>query len=106
MLEIAKQFLKKLEDRGDIELMLYSGFIEKPYGNIFHFNSKEYILTGEADYALGGNAPFLVEKENGRVVSFGTSAKFEYYVESYENGTLTPSLHTYWYPEEDRFSHK
>ncbi|MAX71385.1 MAG: hypothetical protein CMC76_09845 [Flavobacteriaceae bacterium] len=106
MLEIAEKFLKKLESQGSVELMLYEEPIKKTYGNIYHFNSKKFILTQEMDHALGGNAPFLVEKESGRVVGFGTAVKFEDYVNAYENSTLVPTLHTYWYPDEDRFSHK
>ncbi|KFF09146.1 hypothetical protein [Chryseobacterium luteum] len=62
MLQIAERYLKKIGE-GSIEAMIYSDdTIKKPYGNIYFFNSKKFILTGEFKYELGGNAPFLVEK--------------------------------------------
>ncbi|KPE50500.1 hypothetical protein [Chryseobacterium indologenes] len=105
MLEIAERFIRRVVDKS-IEPMLYDNIIKKPYGNIYSFNSKESILTGNFNKSLVGNAPFLVEKETGRVVGFGTSGSLEDYLEAYENGTFTSALDTYWYPDEDRFDYK
>ena len=47
MLDIAERYLRKLREIGDntIEPMIYADHtIKKPYGNIYSFNSKEYIL--------------------------------------------------------------
>ena len=109
MLEIADRYLKKLREIGDnsIEPMIYTDdIIKKPYGNIYFYNSKEYILTGNFNKSLMGNAPFLVEKENGRVAGFGTAGRLEDYIESYENGTLGLCSTRYWYPDEDRFDYE
>jgi hypothetical protein len=106
MLNIAELYLKKIGEDGN-EAMLYNDdTIKKPYGNIYLYNSKKFILTGDFKYAFGGNAPFLVEKETGRVVNFGTAGRLEDYVKSYEDGTLGLCLTTYWYPDEDRFDYK
>ncbi|MGG5209415.1 YrhB domain-containing protein [Chryseobacterium sp. MIQD13] len=106
MLQIAERYLKKLEEEG-VEAMISSNdTIKKPYGNIYFYNSKKFILTGDFRYAVGGNAPFLVEKEAGRVVTFSTSGTLDSDIQSYENGTMTPSLDLYWYPDEDRFDYK
>lgn len=107
MLSIAERYLKKKEDGKDLEIIIYpDGIMKKPYGNIYHYNSKEYILTGNFNKSLVGNAPFLVEKETGRVVNFGTANRLEDYIKSYENGTMGLCLTTYWYPDEDRFDYK
>ncbi|MDR3024039.1 YrhB domain-containing protein [Chryseobacterium sp.] len=108
MLDIAERYLQRLGKRGKhIEVMIYiDDIIKKPYGNIYFYNSKEYILTGNFNKSLVGNAPFLVEKKTGRVVGFGTAGRLEDYIEAYENGTLSTALDTYWYPDEDRFDYK
>ena len=109
LLQIAERYLKRKGERGDenIEVMIYTNdIIKKPYGNIYFYNSKEFILTGNFNKSLMGNAPFLVEKEAGRVVRFGTAAKLEDYIKSYENDTMILCSTTYWYPDEDRFSSK
>ncbi|WP_454047821.1 YrhB domain-containing protein [Chryseobacterium sp. Marseille-Q8038] len=109
MLQIAERYLKRLGELGgeSIEVMIrLDDIIKKTYGNIYRYNSKEYLLTGDFNKSLIGNAPFLVEKKDGRVVTFGTAARLEDYIRSYENGTMTPSLDLYWYPDEDRFDYK
>lgn len=106
MLQIAERYLEKISEEG-IEAMLYSDdIIKKPYGNIYLHNSKQFILTGDFKYAVGGNAPFWVEKETGRVVTFGTAGRLEDYIKAYENGTLSAALDTYWYPDEDWYDYK
>ena len=62
MLKIAERFIKRIVSK-HIEPMLYNDIIKKPYGNIYSFNSKEYILTGDFDKSLMGGGPFLVEKK-------------------------------------------
>lgn len=63
MLEIADRFIRKIVDKS-IEPMIYiDDIIKKSYGNIYHFNSKKYILTGVFKYALMGGGSFLVEKK-------------------------------------------
>ncbi len=105
MLQIAERFIRRIVDES-IEPMLYEDIIKKSYGNIYSFNSKETILTGNFNKTLVGAGPFLIEKKTGRVVSFGTSGILENEIKAYENGTMIPSSDLYWYPDEDRFSSK
>ncbi|WP_295220132.1 hypothetical protein [uncultured Chryseobacterium sp.] len=110
MLAIAERYLEsKAQHFGgsDIEVVILTDLtIKKPYGNIYDYQSKEYVLTGNFNKSLTGHAPFLVEKKSGRVVRFGTAGSLESYIEDYEKGILTPTLTRYWYPEEDRFDYK
>ncbi|MDR3024040.1 hypothetical protein [Chryseobacterium sp.] len=107
MLDIAERYLGKRRGKSSIEPMIYENeIIKKSYGSIYFYDSKEYILTGNFNKSLAGNAPFLVEKKTGRVVQFSTAGILENDIKAYENGTLSTSLHTYWYPDEDRFDYK
>ena len=110
MLDIAERYLKSRAEKfggADIEVVILTDhIIIKPYGNIYDYQSKEFLLTGDFNKSLVGNAPFLVEKKAGRVVSFGTSGNLDDYIKSYENDTLGLCLTTYWYPDEDRFDYK
>ena len=106
MLKIAEHFTR-FSVKPHIEPMIYSDhIIKKPYGNIYHYDSRKYILTGDFNYSLAGKGPFLVEKETGRVVPFGTARSLEDSLEAYENDTLMPCLTRYWYPEDERFDYK
>lgn len=94
MLDIAERFIRRIVDES-IEPMLYEEIIKKSYGNIYSFNSKETILTGNFNKTLAGAGPFLIEKKTGRVVSFGTSGILENEIKAYENGTMIPSSDLY-----------
>ncbi len=84
MLEIAKKYLKKLEEEKAQEL------------------GQE---TLDPKYAINAS-PFLVEKKRRRVLHFGTHYDSEQQYEDYKNGNLQTALDSFWYPDEDRYSHK
>lgn len=98
MLIIAEKYMVFSSDE-DTELILYQGrIIEKPYGNIYYYNDKIYIETGDFQHHVV-TGPFLVEKSTGRVVNFGTAHPLEFCIDEYEKGTMIPSLDRYWYPD-------
>lgn len=51
------------------------------------YGSKKHYETKNDDYAILGNAPFLVEKETGRIIQFGTAHSTKEYIQQYEEGT-------------------
>jgi hypothetical protein len=92
--EIAKAYIEanqlRPEDQTDgNKLILSEGeTIEKEYGWHFFSAPSKFIETEDIRYAIAGNAPFLIEKENGRLVEFGTAYPIEYYIEQYEKNLL------------------
>ncbi|RCU52932.1 hypothetical protein DU002_00005 [Corallincola holothuriorum] len=58
--------------------------IEKPWGWVFFYQSKEYVETGNFIYMLGGNAPYIVNRHTGELSETGTCEPIEYYIEEYE----------------------
>jgi hypothetical protein len=61
---------------------------EKPYGWIFGWTSKRYLETRRLEDAVAGNGPFLVERDGGRVVQFGSGAPAAE-IADYEEGLAT-----------------
>ncbi|SEC37168.1 hypothetical protein SAMN04489761_2806 [Tenacibaculum sp. MAR_2009_124] len=106
MLDVAQKYIEKKAKMTNLPLILYKRVTKRDYGNIYGYTSKDYFETKEEKYAIAGNAPFLVEKETGRVVNFGTAFQVEEYIKAYENNTMSKSLDLYWYPDEDRFDYK
>lgn len=112
MLEIAKKYLKKMEEEKAQELgqeksyeLMINETIKKPLGNVYYFIAKLFYETLDHKYRINAT-PFLVEKERRRVLRFGTHYHPEEQYEDYENGDFVTSLHSFWYPDEDRYSHK
>jgi Immunity protein 35 len=60
--------------------------LEKPYGWYFREQSKEYLKTKDIRHMLRGGESFIVEKENGRIVSFGSTFSLEDNFRYYEEG--------------------
>jgi hypothetical protein len=55
-----------------------------PYGWVFGYQSRSFLETGDFRDAYCGNAPFLVEKDTGRVLCLGTAHPIEHYLSNYE----------------------
>lgn len=85
--QIAADWLKQqpnqAEVHGGVSLKLDST-IEKPYGWVFFYNTKEFLETGNRLAALGGNAPIMVEKATGQIYITGTAHPLDHYLADYE----------------------
>ena len=81
MWDIADEYLKEMAKDADIPLIYLEEWITKqPYGNIYHYTSKAYYETKDEEHAVAGNAPFLVEKDTGNIITFGTALSEEHYM--------------------------
>ncbi|SIT24990.1 Immunity protein 35 [Filimonas lacunae] len=79
----AQEKLTEIESRGRHKLCLLSDPLEFKYGWVFFYQSEEYIRKGDIMTILGGNAPILVDKYSGLVLSTGTRRDISYYIEVY-----------------------
>jgi hypothetical protein len=68
--------------------------IAKPYGWVFFYQSSA-VLTEPGDFsdALVGNAPFLIDRHNGRIEVLGTAQSVADYLHEFENSLSPPQLH-------------
>lgn len=83
--KIANQYLLTLEpDIGESLQIVDSETIEKSFGWVFFYNSKEYLKTGDFRYMLTGNSPFIVNRNSGEVHITGTAKPIEDYIVDYE----------------------
>lgn len=69
----------------DDELVLVDeATLERPWGWVFFYTSRKWAETGDLQYALAGNAPILVERTTGRLLTLGTARPVEDYIAAYE----------------------
>lgn len=52
-------------------------------GWFFCYDSKEFVETGEFSARLAGNAPFLIDRDSGRLYTLGTAQPLEEYLSDY-----------------------
>jgi hypothetical protein len=60
--------------------------IEKPYGWVVFYAPKRFVETGDPEFLPAGGAPFLVQKDDGRLVPLGIARPLETYLKQYEQG--------------------
>ena len=69
---------------GPIELsLLEEQTLEMDFGWVFFYMSKLYPDTGDFKYAVAGNAPMIVDREDGSLHLTGTAHPVDYNVEEF-----------------------
>ena len=62
---------------------------KETFGWVFFYNSAEFMATRDLRWALGGNAPLIVDRVSGAVVVTGTARPVDVYLAHYsQHGTL------------------
>ena len=83
-LEIAFLKVQEYGKESGFELKLVEQFtIRKEFGWIFFYTSKKYFETKIDEEKIAGNAPFIVDNRNGKIVGLGTGDETAYYVHLY-----------------------
>src|SRR2546423_582937 len=81
---VAREHLARYRT-GHCELALAEDrVLERPFGWIFFYNSRQFLETGDDRHALLGNAPFIVDRRDGSVHATGTGRPLQHYIERYE----------------------
>jgi hypothetical protein len=72
------------EESGCEVVIVDSATVERSFGWVFFYESRQYLETGEFMHRLVGNAPLIVNRITGDIVSTGTAHPTEYYLAEYE----------------------
>ena len=77
--------------QGDRLIVLEEETIEKEYGWIFFYTSRQFIETGDLNYLVAGNAPIVVNRRTGNLTWLGTAEPLDNYVRNYEDSLMLDS---------------
>jgi Immunity protein 35 len=69
---------------GDRLVVVDRETIEKEYGWIFFYDSLRYLESGDDSYLIAGNAPLIVEKDDGSVHVLPAVPSLEQWIAQYE----------------------
>lgn len=69
---------------GDRFVLLEDKTLEKPFGWVFFHTSERYRQTRDLRHAVPGNAPLIVDREDGSVHTTGTGRPLQFYLDRYE----------------------
>ena len=82
---IVEKELSAAADAAKCEVVVVeSATNERPFGWAFFYESQRYLETGEFTHRLVGNAPLIVNRFTGEVVTTGTAHPTEHYLSQYE----------------------
>ncbi len=68
----------------DAAVIVESATLERAFGWVFFYQSREYLRSGSFSHALAGNAPLIVDRLTGDIVATGTRHPIEQYLAEYE----------------------
>ena len=76
---------RKLREMSDLDIVvLDDATLERPWGWVFFYQSREFLETGEFSARLAGNGPIFVNRNTGELRHAGTALPVETYIEDYE----------------------
>lgn len=91
--ELVKAHLRKMEAGSNAERanhpprqIVIAGEQEHDFGWIFFWNTQEFVDTGDHRYALVGNTPLVVDRNDGQLYAFSTASPLERSIEQYRKG--------------------
>lgn len=62
---------------------------EHDFGWLYFYDGSKHAETGDVGYALVGNAPLIVDRNDGKLYVTGTAHPLEHYLELYRRGVRT-----------------
>ena len=80
---LAADYLGVMEGSIGIPLQI-TGRLDASQGWVFFYDSKAHVEFGDIGSMLAGNAPFLIDAEDGSLHVFGTAEPVETYLHEYE----------------------
>lgn len=84
-LAVAFDFLRSKNQFKKYNLVILTDqTLVRPYGWIYFYATKEFVETGNILYALGGNGPFIVERDTGLVFELPARHPVEDWIRRYE----------------------
>jgi hypothetical protein len=83
--ELVREKLREYETAGSPPLVLLEDkTLTRPVGWVFFYQSRRYVESGDVRDALAGNAPIIVDRDDGTLFVTGTAHPVSHYLRQYE----------------------
>ena len=63
---------------------------EYEFGWVFVYATKKFVETRDVKHMLAGNAPLIVDRDDGQIYLTGTAHELEHYIDKYRKGIRHP----------------
>ncbi len=82
--KVVDEYLAKLQAGRSYELAVMEDRTrEESFGWVFFYNTKRFVETGDVQWALGGNAPLIVDRRSRELHVTGTAHPIEHYIDEF-----------------------
>jgi hypothetical protein len=78
-----------LHDDSHLQKLVVTRVDEHDFGWLYFYDSSLHAASGEADDAVVGNAPLIVDRVDGKLYITGTARPVEHYLQEYRSGKRT-----------------
>jgi hypothetical protein len=85
-LNIARNYLAKVENSMGVKtklLLLEDLIVEETFGWVFFYEAEDYVKSGDLQFLLAGNSPFIIDRHSGAITVTGTAYSVDYYIDKY-----------------------
>jgi len=83
--ELVREKLREYETAGSPQLVLLEHkTLTRSFGWVFFYQSRRYVESGDVRDALAGNAPIIVDRDDGTVYVTGTAFPVSHYLLLYQ----------------------
>ena len=84
-LQLIEPYIDKVSAENGCEIVIVAeATIERAFGWVFFYQTREFLSKGTTGAQLAGNAPLLVNRFSGEVVVAGTALPVNDYISRYE----------------------
>jgi hypothetical protein len=83
-LQLVETYLRRLNAGRPYELVVLDEYTrDEDFGWVFIYNTRRYAETRDRSWALGGNAPLIVDRVTGELHVTGTAHPLQHYIDDY-----------------------
>lgn len=83
-INLVNAYLAKIQKGRSYEIsIVHDQTLEEDFGWVFFYNTKQYIESGDIEWALGGNAPLIVDRDSGALHVTGTALSIDEYIRDF-----------------------
>jgi hypothetical protein len=81
-LNLIREYVKRKDDGLDLVLQ-EDKTISEDFGWVFFYTTRRFLKTGDFRDIVGGNAPFIIDHDSGKLTVTGTTHPIEQYIDEY-----------------------
>jgi hypothetical protein len=82
--QIAQDYVQQMAKASQHDFVLFEDKTQElDFGWVFFYSTRQHVETGDPRHAVPGNAPIIVDRQDGSLHPTGTAKGTQYYIDEY-----------------------